>query len=108
MARFGSRRAIIEEVDRLTRLQLLKPAHESISEVGSRKGYPKIKNEPNPQWREIDTPSLLISGEKIEEKTVLLSATPPKPSKKVPKRRDSPKTVKSPEKGVNRRGKGNA
>ena len=91
IARFGSRRGVIEELDRLSRLRLLTPAQRDTKDVGSRNGYPRIKNEPNPQWRELKTPSLLISGEIIPEKTELLSATPPKRVKK----KISPKTVKN-------------
>jgi len=73
LARFGSRRALIEELDRISRLRLLKP-----SGGHPRNGEKKtgIQNAPNPQWREIDTPSLLISGEKISQTTKLHSVTP--------------------------------
>lgn len=63
LARFGSRRALIEELDRRKRLALLNPPAEHFSK-GDRT---KIKNEPNPQWREISTPSLLIPGETIQD-----------------------------------------
>lgn len=56
--RFGSRRALIEELDRRKRLSLLYPAPAEV-----KRSSPKVKNEPNPEWRAIDTPSLLIPGE---------------------------------------------
>jgi len=83
LSRFGSRRAVIEEIDRLKRLRMLKPAV---------KGEIRIKNQPNPEWREIDTPSLLISGEKISETTTLLSAT--SPPRKMKTKRSTPKPKK--------------
>lgn len=68
VARFGSRRALIEELDRRKRLSLLKPD----ARVNTR-AYEgpnlRVKNEPNPQWREITTPSLLIPGERISDFT---------------------------------------
>lgn len=63
LARFGSRRALIEELDRRKRLHLLNPPAEHYVK-GDRS---KIKNEPNPQWRKISTPSLLIEGEILED-----------------------------------------
>lgn len=56
--RFGSRRALIEELDRRKRLSLLYPAPAEV-----KRSSPKVKNEPNPEWRAISTPNLLIPGE---------------------------------------------
>lgn len=68
--KYGSRRALIEELDRRKRLSLLNPdpRFNVKDEYGGKTAYkgrnPKIKNETNPQWREISTPSLLFEGER--------------------------------------------
>jgi hypothetical protein len=70
VTRFGSRRAVIEEIDRRTRLMLLKPRERGTHYNGLEpmKGRtPTIKNEPNPEWRELDTPSLLMSPDESVE-----------------------------------------
>jgi hypothetical protein len=64
VARFGSRRALIEELDRRKRLALLKPPSH-VNRKGEKGRSPSIQNKPNPQWREISSPNLLIEGELI-------------------------------------------
>jgi hypothetical protein len=76
LRRFGSRRALIEELDRLKRLRLLKPGSGTTVDDGGRRLI-GVQNVPNPEWREIDTPSLLISGEISSLRpNILLSAVP--------------------------------
>lgn len=66
VARFGSRRALIEEIDRRKRLSLLKPDNR-INQKADGQKYSRMKNEPNPEWRAISTPSLLIPGELLSD-----------------------------------------
>lgn len=66
VAKYGSRRALIEELDRRKRLSLLNPDYK-INTKGEKGKTPRVPNAPNPQWREITTPSLLIEGERVSD-----------------------------------------